>query len=495
MRSAVAGLIALACALSVGRAAPASADEVAPLRAAVAAHPDDPDLLRALARALARDGHPAEAAARLTDLESRWAGRYPDLWLEIGRLRHEAGDDAGALAAFERAHPSGTVHFWRGLLLRRLGRRPEAERALVVAARLEPALRAEVALVRGLDRLAAGDSVAARELLEEAVAHDRTGAIARTVQAALPPDLPRPRFASLFASAGFEHDSNVTLDSGTSPLASREADARTVLGAGVLLRPVRGETTSLVVGYRFQSAIQDDLEEYDFDTHAVSGGSGWRAHERLALRVDGLYAASIRDDSPYLHTASGLPSAILTLGPRAGALRLFGELTRRDYDDEPLISSLERSGRTTGFGVTHFASLPLREGAWTALTARRAVTNTKAERDVLGFEGDYDGVRFEGVAAVFVPFPRGFATSVSLSLARDRYFQKNLVDALTDEEVGTATPRRRRDTLFESRVGMQRALSERVSLEVAWRYGQSLSNVDVYEYDRHVFGVYLKAEL
>jgi hypothetical protein len=128
------------------------------------------------------------------------------------------------------------------------------------------------------------------------------------------------------------------------------------------------------------------------------------------------------------------------------------------------------------------------------MSARRVDLNTSAERDLLGFEGDYDNVRYEGSALIHLPLARGFALSAQLLLGRERYLNRNLVDALTDGGVGTTDPERRRDTLFESRLAIERPLGRLVTVEVAWRYAQAISNVDLYDYDRHVLGTYLRTE-
>jgi hypothetical protein len=159
------------------------------------------------------------------------------------------------------------------------------------------------------------------------------------------------------------------------------------------------------------------------------------------------------------------------------------------------VDSLSRDGRTYGAGVSHLWAPLDRDGAWSVLTARFARTNTDADDDPLGFEGDYDGVRWEGSGTLRWPLVRGFAASATFVVARERYFERNLIDALTDDEgAGSADPVRRRDTVLESRLGLERPLSPYVTLELAWRYTRAISNVEVYDYDRHVVGTYLRVQ-
>ncbi len=139
---------------------PESDAELTRIEAAATAHPGDPDLLWAFAIALARRGHPARAAEAFEAFEARWPRRRPDVALQLGSALFEAGRDAEAVDAFDRALEldprSGTAHLYRGLALRRLGRTEESHRSLRMAAALTPELAPEALLARALDHLGLG---------------------------------------------------------------------------------------------------------------------------------------------------------------------------------------------------------------------------------------------------------------------------------------------------------------------------------------------------
>jgi tetratricopeptide (TPR) repeat protein len=495
-------LVASTGLVPAARGAPAVDADLTQLERAVAAHPDDPDLLWALAMALDRHGRSAQAAERLQAFAARWPERRPDLYVELGRVQYRAGGATDALASLERAlehdPTSATAHFYRGLALRRLGRLDQAERGLRTAARLEPALRPETLLFRGLGELDRGRHRAARHLLDEAASLDGSGDIARLARVALLElDGPRQRALTLRASAGIEADSNVTLESEhrLPGATSNASDVGASLSAGFVWQPLRTESSALSFGYRFGQGLHADRDEFDYQTHLGHVSASWRAGERVTLRTDGLYSASHLDGERYAHSLSAQPSLVVALGPRLGALRLHAEATRRSYFEDPLFTSLDRDATTFGGGLTHFAAIPGRPGAWGSASIGFAKTRTDAGRDPLGFRGDYDHVTWRAGASAHTPLVRDLALNASLQLTRDRYLHHNLIDALTDGGVGTPDPDRRRDTVLQLRLAVERPLTRHVDLELAWRFTRQISNVDAFDYDRHVLGLYLKTQI
>lgn len=476
--------------------------ELTRLEEAVGAHPDDPDLLWSLAMALARHRRASEAADRLEVFEARWPGRRSDTPFQRGRLLYEAGRSGEALEQLERAiehEPnSGATRLFLALTLRALGRNEEADREFAVVTRTEPPLKAEALLFRAIHHLETRDTDEARTFLHSAIAADRSGEIAelaRLAPLASPPQ--RDRRVNLFASAGIETDSNVMLESNSDLPGSivDESDTRYVWGAGVSLRPLQGESGGLVIGYRLDQSDHRDLESYDLVSHIGFVSATLRAREHIAFRLDGFYAASVRDGDRYSRAASAQPSLLVTLGRHAGVLRLYGEATRRSYFEEPLFSSLERGGTTLGLGAAHFVELPWRAGMWASWGGYFAGVRTDAERDLLGFKGDYDHVRIEGSMRLQIPLAWKLALKVSAVAARERYLNRNLIDALTDNGIGTSDPDRRRDTIAEGRLALVLPLTRYLELEIAWRGIRRLSNVDAYDYERRVFGLYLRTRI
>jgi hypothetical protein len=104
---------------------------------AVRLSPSDPDAHRARAAVLNRLQMTAGASKSL-DTATRLRYRDDYLWLELGNVREEMGDTAGALAAFDQAVRWAPyyahTHWQRGNLLLRMGRYDEAFAELRTAA-------------------------------------------------------------------------------------------------------------------------------------------------------------------------------------------------------------------------------------------------------------------------------------------------------------------------------------------------------------------------
>ncbi len=476
--------------------------EFAQLESALSAHPDDPDLIWAKAMALSKLGRPKEAAAAFEVFVARWPNRRPDGIFQLGRALHEAGRYEEALKVLARAVDEGSepgpAHFYRGLALRALGRTREASGAFAVAHWYEPELKAQALLIEGLDSLARREDEQARRMLMEAASLDETGEIARVAKEALAkqPLRDTPRRLSLSAYAGFESDSNVTLESDQLPgSTTSEDDSKWLLGAGFRYQAFKTPEAGLALGYRFNRSEHEDLEGFDSVNHMPFMTATWRVKPRVSLQFDGLYVASLLNTERYSRSLTGQPSVLIELGPRAGVLRIHGELTRRGYIDEAVFSSLERSGLTMSGGLTQYFALPFGKDAFGALGGSFSKTRTGASTDLLGFRGDYDRERSSALARAIVPLPRDFKLTAAITVSREMYDNDNLVHSLTDEGVGTFDRMRRRDTIFDSRLGISFKPRKYIEMEFAWRYSQQISNVDTYDYERHVLGVYLKTEL
>lgn len=497
--------VLLAAALAALWATAAAAEPPRPLRerleAALSTHPDDPDLLWAYAMALARDGEVDAAVSRLGDFERRWPRRRPDLPVEMARLLFERGDYEGASAAADRAllvlPESAYAHFYRGLALRELGRRPEAHRELAEAARLEPALEPETLLVRAVDLLDEGREEDAEALLERAIALDPSEETLRRIRLLLPrrDPLGQRRWWKLDAYAGAEWDSNVTLDSNSGSeflsLPRDRDDWRGVWGGGLTLRPFQSGRAGLLLGYRYDQAQQDELDPYNYVVNSGFASASFRPHQRVLLRLDGTAGDTRRDGDDYLLLGSLRPNLFFELGDSWGTTRLFGEVAWQEYHDQAVLTPLERDGLEWGVGLEHYLRL-FGTQAWASLGARFERVETQARKSsipgVLSFAGDYDRDVWAGSARLHAPLPWQIDADATLEVAYEDYPHDNLVAWVTDG----AIHRQRRDTYGELRIALGRPLAPLVKLEVAWTGVLRASNTDVFDYQRHIAGVYLR---
>jgi len=475
---------------------------LARLRAAVARHPDDPDLAWALARGLAEAGRTAEARGRLARDVRRWPER-PDAHLLLGTLLADAGRDAEAVRHLERAAAldpeSGTARFRLALALRRLGRGAEAEPLLREAGAREPALRGETLLLRGIGRLERGDERRGEALLREAIALDPDSDAARAAQVLLRTGAPEAGRFALEAWAGMEYDSNVVLDSGAIPGASVDRDDGVgVWGAAFRVDVLRGERRGLALGAGFDERNHLDLEAYDEKNLTGSFATLLHAGPRTRWRLAGAVVHSLLDDESYLSRGLLRPSLTAILGERSGVARLVGHVEGLFYEDDPVFASAERDGLAFGAGLSHHVPIPGWPDAWGTWRFDYLRYETRAGTDALGFRGAYDHDRYQGGLEARLPLPWQVDVSTGVFLAGEVYHHDNVVDYLAQLAQGgttqTAERRRRRDLALETRVELVRPLSSHLDLALHWRFLDRGSNTDFYAYDRHFVGFQLRMQ-
>lgn len=473
-----------------------SANELERLAQAVASHPDDPDLLFALAQRLAESAREEEAVEHLRILTTRWPEHRPEASLLLGRLLYELGRAEEAVPHLERATAldpeSGPAHLFLGLALKASGRGSEAEPHFELAAADTPELRGEAWLLAGLTRLERGDRLGGDELLSRAIQADPDSESARHARLVLEGGSPRPSRFQLQAYSGFEYDSNATLDSGDdfTGLPSDQSDEVFSWGTGVSIAALRGERYGVSIGGGYDQTAHLTLDDWDAQQFGGALSAGWQATERVGMRLDANLSHARLDGDPYLLSGGLHPSLIVSLGPRAGWLRAFGDTSWYGYDETPISTALERDGFAFGSGLEHGARIPgLRDtvfswfGSWERF-------DSEARRDaVLGFDGDYDRIGYGGGARVSTTLPWRISADFGFSFLREDYANPNLIDYLTDDGVGGATPRHRHDGVWGARLRLVRPVTRFLDLELSTRYSDRASNVDLYDYDRWVSGL------
>jgi tetratricopeptide (TPR) repeat protein len=477
-----------AAALALAPVAAADSPALDRLEQAVAEHPEDPDLRWALARALARADRLEEAVATLAESVRRWPDHRADAELNLGVWLYELERDAEAATHLERAlrrdPSSGAANLYLGLAYKHLGRFAEAEAALAAAARSEPELRDDAALLQALMRLDLGDEAGGERLLHRAIALDPEGDPARSARLILGERArPRPPRIELEAVAGVEYDSNVVLDGGTDlpGLTGDREDARFTWGSTLTTRPVISDRWMLTAGYRYDQSAHLDLHDYDTRGHTGFLSAQLGASDRVVLRMDGLIGYAELGRDPYLLSGTLRPNLLLVIGPRAGALRLFGEVESLDYDESVFLPSLERDGWGWGGGLEHAVAIPGWEGAWGTLGASFRRSETEGSSDLLGFDSAYDHDRWRGLLRLGLPLAWRLRSELSFALGHERYDHRNVIDFLTGVLGGgsldPSDARRRRDLVAELRIRLLRPVTRFADAELSWRYFDRGSNV------------------
>jgi tetratricopeptide (TPR) repeat protein len=477
---------------------PSVPPELDRLARAVASYPEDPDLLFAFAQSLAAHGRDAEAVEQLRALDARWPEHRKDVPLLLGRLLHGLGRSAEAVPHLERAvaldPESGAAQMLLGLALRASGRDGEAEAAFERAAAATPELEGEAWLLSGLSRLARGDRAGGDERLERAMEADPGGAAGRSARLVLEGPIPRPGRFRLQAYGGFRYDSNVTLDSGDpyTGLPSDQSDSVFFWGSAASFDAIRYRGFEASIGGGYDQSAHLDLDGWDTRQFGGALSARWRPAERAALRLDSRIVHAELGGEPYALAGGLRPSLLVALGPRAGWLRGFAGTDWYGYDDRPISTALERDGFAWGGGLEHGVQIPwLRWGSvsWYGSWERY---DSQARRDTLAgiaFDGDYDRDGYGGGVRFNASLPWRISGEFGVSYLRERYANISLIDALTDDGVGTDTPQRRLDGAWTTGLRLIRPFGRFIDLEVSARYVDRRSNVDVYDYDRWLSGL------
>ena len=129
--------------------------------------------------------------------------------------------------------------------------------------------------------------------------------------------------------------------------------------------------------------------------------------------------------------------------------------------------------------------------AWASLGTELSRFDSKANEDVLGFEGAFDNLGMRTTLRLNLPLALGFKLEAHASYTAERFVNRNVIDHLTQ----TGRADHRRDRGRELGVRLIRPLLGNTKLELSWRGIRQYSNVATYDYNRQIMGVILRAEL
>ncbi len=488
------------------------------------------DLSLVRARALAREGRCDEALALLAEsgASSARAGllrgqchlegrRYAeavaaldlalrkDPSLDAAKLpllvaRYEVGDLAGARELLDELPAESAqraeAHLYRGLLLLDEARAAEAGAAFDRARELSPSgVDPAASYYGGLAWLAAKQRERADAAFDRVIALAPGSEWAREAERARATASGAARAALArwgTVQAGLEWDSNVVLrgEGVTLPSdISDESDGRGVwmLEAGAELFRTARWSGGLTGEYR--GSAHFDLS--DFDEHHPVGGL-WldrRIGESTVARVRADVGFAWIDGDDFLSHQQIFPELLHDFG-RAGQISAGIHFYRQNflyepYDDVPSppgppgideSSYRNRDGWGLAAEVDHSVAVGSR-GTELSFGARYHWY------DARGGEYSYQGPElWAGVEALL---PLGL---VGRALAGYAFFPYDHFSSFDPGYPGTPD---REDQLWRVRLELERALGSGFSVLARYGYADRISNVDVFDYDRHIVGLYL----
>lgn len=418
----------------------------------------------------------------------------PLIDLQLGIARFHAGDSAGAQRAFADARAAGTTRpeldFYEALLRLQAGQDAAATaRAFERARRERPAeFDPAASYYAGLAWSSANDAQRAREALQRVIEQSPGTPWAAAAQRALDRLGAGPAAPGLWVrlQAGMEWDSNVAfLGNGlaTPDQISSKSDVRGVWSADVgseLWR--RGGWALGARAFYYGSAHVRD-SEFDLEFPGAAAWVDRETSERSLFRLESGFGYGWLGYDPYVASWFATPQWFLDQG-RWGVTRFYSAFTVDNFLSDHngggsgfpgSNDSRNRDGWGVIPGIDH--RVLLRDGA---TELRGGVFGE--HYDAKGRDWDFWGVGVHG----------GFRQELPWRLALDteaRYAHRPFSHPSTYEV--PPSNHDRSDDFVEVDVHLERPITDRLTASVRYDYLRNFSNVDVFDYDRHLVGAYL----
>ena len=448
--------------------------------------------------------------------------------LDLARARYHAGDLDGADAALEASRHRSHEALWqlyRGMTDLRRGDAHAAVAALERAVEInatgwntaenpEP-VEPVASYYLGLALEAAGQQDRARSTLR-GVADSWAGTEwADEAGAAL--EESQTSRAWLTLGGGMEYDDNVVLAGRDTPLPENISDEGGFRGVwhargGFDLGRWNDTTAGVLGSYQGRAHVDSDLDDLDSHFPTASLWVDQALSEQTHLRAFYDLGFAVVDDDPFLFSNSGKASLIHAWSKRqTSALRgtLFADDYRTHSDDVPDVTgggtcppsagfcgpaglderrARNRDGWGASVGVAHAVSpdlglAPLRDPA---LHGGYTFTNFEAE----GREYSRQAHRVNVGVSFFLPY--NVALDVDASYENRVYDHPSTFPDPGDVQPGapyTLSDTRRREHVTSASARLAMPLTARVSASAHYRYLDSHSTSDVFDYDQHVVGL------
>lgn len=435
----------------------------------------------------------AEAITALDEAQ-RLDPQLGDAQLPLLIARYQVGDLEGARRSLDAMPANATqrpeYHLYRGLLLLEGAQAEQAGAAFDRARELAPTEMAPIAAYySGVAWLSAKDRARANASFDRAIAlapgseWAKQAEAARNGAAAGPP----PRWA--WVRVGAEWDSNVVLRGEGVDLdsdISNERDGRAVWvahGGAQLFR--RGDFSGGLSGTYYGSA-HFDLGDFDEHHPTLSPWLDYRIDEAtlFRLRYDVGYAWIDGEDFLFDHQLT--PTLYHDWGT-AGRSQFSARVSVLDYKfttstpDLLLFPANYRDRDGIGWGLTAQHAFPLSQD-----------TDLQFGVSYLGFAADGREYDYNG-AELFAGFETQLPAAIMLRAVTGVAWLpfENRSSFEDPSGSGSYESDDREDVAFRARMELERELGAGFSLLARYRYQNRASNVAVFDYDRHVVGLYV----
>jgi tetratricopeptide (TPR) repeat protein len=464
------------------------------LARAAEASPGDASVLATYAQALIAAGREDEAAAILERVGGGQSRVGDDLALGVVRYQlhqyEQAADHLRRATASDPSNPA--AHLYLASALIELGEYDEAASHLADARRLNPDLGAEVEFRLGRLELARGNRSSAQRHFEEVQRLAPGTSLARAAQQMIGGRADSQRPWSFYATLGAAYDSNVNLAGVDETLSTdREDDYRGFAEVGADWEVFDSDLFNWRVGGT--AYINRHVDQRDFD---LLTGRAWTVgafNLSEQFTVDGRYTyEQIWTNFRNFRRTHAVEPSLRWRPADPFQTRLFFRYEDRSFERDTLAfplfaippefvpgvpdDPLDRDGQLYGPGVEQYWFFPDFTGwgrGFLRLGYRHRIEQTE------GTESDSRA----HIANVMVGMPLLWQLYI---LAEGEYEWRNhshvsVLGLVSGDEFGY-----RQDEIRQARVALRRPITDQVSAELGYRWMKWGSNVDFYEFSRHI---------
>lgn len=402
--------------------------------------------------------------------------------LYLGMAHYHTGNLAAAapeLEAAEALFPDrAEPHLYRGLVMLERADAKEAAVELERAAVLDRAADPVASYYAGRAWQAAAERDRAEHALRRVVDVAPGTSWAEQAELALAGSDSRYRRRAYWGRvvAGMEFDSNVVLRGAGTVLPTEISDEKDWRGVWFLdggTELFRNADWAVGTRLGYYGNAQFDLTDFDIQYPTVAVWLDRALGENTYLRLRPDFGYSWVGYDPFMLLNGATLSATHTW-ESAGLSRPFFRWERRDYHFNNGNPVLDRDGNEFIGAYDHELLL---EKSETFLRGGFGLNYYDSD----GTEYEYLGVAVRLLGRQALPWEVVF--DLRFTYMHQRYENVSLYSPVGD-------PTKRRDDVFFVAASLERPIWDRLKLQLRYRYENDLSNVAVYDYDRHVAGAY-----
>jgi tetratricopeptide (TPR) repeat protein len=437
-------------------------DAVAMFQRAVTLDPENPEVRLDLATALLAAGRPAEASAEL----ERVVGEQPE---------------------------NARAHLLLGIAAYQERRYQDSLAPLARSAQLDPGLKLQARYYTGLANAFLGDLSSSSGAFADAASLEPGNALSRSA-AELRDDLERqqPRDWSIEATLGGEFDSNPRIVSDDDS-EDREEVFRGIARLGGWYRLISTESASLRAGYDGYVARNSDENDVDQHTHvAWLSGTWFSGPFRFGARYD--FADTFMD---YNHEFRRMQRISPNVGIETGDWGLaqlyyqglIHTFPNEDFDDsgaDPGAGEgrLERDGYQNLVGLNQFVfpGPPIQFLRFGGYVTRY---------DSTGDEWTYQGFELSAAGGLLLPYEIDLTSSMQFAMRHYLHRQSVFSSSFSDDDPSAERfGPDRDDQIYRLTVEASKPIWGNLSASVAYTFTAANSDINDFEYKRHIGGVY-----